>query len=210
MGFSSIAVQIGALLLLGCSSTSGGDRPDAIHRRIDQPALSPTTVGAAPGGRQRQAITPNPMPSVADAERKPVGTVVPGRRPTSRYGLLPQGSPVRDAPRHQPGRNPNPTPSSIVCAGVEGEKGDCSDDGGPDLGRTEDGIAATQGYAPPNVNDLIRHGLNGRPLTDTLVGAISALGGRGLPLNSPTKNTDPATLLRVRGDTVILQWRYPF
>lgn len=75
---------------------------------------------------------------------------------------------------------------------------------------TESGIAATPVYAPAEVDSLIRRGSSDRPLADTLVGVVNALSGDGLPLGPAGKNTDSATLLRVRGDTVMLLWRYPF
>jgi len=71
------------------------------------------------------------------------------------------------------------------------------------------GITATPVYAPVKVDGLIRRELNGHPLADTLVETVNALSGDGLPLGSAGKNTDPATLLRMRGDTVMLLWRYP-
>lgn len=74
---------------------------------------------------------------------------------------------------------------------------------------TGSGITATSVYAPVEVDGLIRRGINGRPLADTLVETVNALSGDGLPIGSAGKNTDPATLLRVRGDTVMLLWRYP-
>lgn len=75
---------------------------------------------------------------------------------------------------------------------------------------TGNGIAATPAYAPVDIDGLIRRESSGRPLADTLVGAVNALSGDGLPLGPAGKNTDPATLLRVRGDTIMLFWRYPF
>ena len=80
----------------------------------------------------------------------------------------------------------------------------------PENRPTGGGTAATRGYAPLAVDGLIRHGLNGRPLADALIEVVDALSGDGLPLRSTGKNADPATLLRVRGDAVMLLWRYPF
>ena len=77
----------------------------------------------------------------------------------------------------------------------------------PDSRPTGGGAAATRGYAPLAVDGLIRHGLNGRPLADALIEVVDALSGAGLPLRSTGKNADPATLLRVRGDAVMLLWR---
>jgi hypothetical protein len=61
-----------------------------------------------------------------------------------------------------------------------------------------------------DISGFIQHGLQGRSLTNTLLGVVNALGGEGLPLYPAKKNTDPATLFRVRGDSVLLLWRYPF
>lgn len=85
-----------------------------------------------------------------------------------------------------------------------------SDTATPDNRPTGGDTAATRGYAPLVVDGLIRHGLNGRPLADALIEVVDALSGDGLPLRSTGKNADPATLLRVRGDAVMLLWRYPF
>lgn len=75
---------------------------------------------------------------------------------------------------------------------------------------TGSGVAANPVGAPLAVDGLLRRGLNGRPVANALIEAVHALSGDGLPLRSTGKNADPATLLRVRGDAVMLLWRYPF
>lgn len=70
--------------------------------------------------------------------------------------------------------------------------------------------SAPPGYAPLAVSRSTRPRWSDLPLPDALIGAATALRGDGLPLHSTGKSTDPATLLRVRGDTLMLLWRYPF
>lgn len=74
---------------------------------------------------------------------------------------------------------------------------------------------STPFYSAPNFNPAVpgysAYGdSNRRPLANTFIDTVNALRGDGLPLNSPSKATDPTILFRVRGNDAMLLWRYRF
>lgn len=72
-------------------------------------------------------------------------------------------------------------------------------------GPTRNGTAAISVDVPVAVDDSAQP-----PVANALIETVHALIGDGLPLRAAGKSADPATLLRVRGDAVMLLWRYPF
>lgn len=78
-------------------------------------------------------------------------------------------------------------------------------DGVSGNGLTRNGTAAISVDIPLAVDGSAQP-----PVANDLIGTVNALIGDGLPLRAAGKNADPETLLRVRGDTLMLLWRYPF
>ena len=72
-------------------------------------------------------------------------------------------------------------------------------------GPTKNGAAAISVDVPLAVDGSAQP-----PVANALIETVNALIGDGLPLRAAGKSADPATLLRVRGDAVMLLWRYPF
>ena len=76
--------------------------------------------------------------------------------------------------------------------------------------RQQPGNSNSAAVAGSRAGGSSRDGATNLPLANTLIETINALSGDGLPLNAPTKATDPTILFRVRGDDVMLFWRRSF